>query len=66
MEFEKPIYDRIDLCTKLWGVVLVAVGIDRLRSVRINTGLLLIISGGAISLIPFYIGIKKSDGKGKS
>lgn len=58
MEFEKPIYDRIDLCTKVWGVILVALGIDRLRSAQINKGLLLILWGAAISLIPFFIGVK--------
>ncbi len=58
LDFEKPIYQRIDLSTKLIAVVLVAFGIDHLRSADINGGLFLVVAGGAVSLIPFFIGTK--------
>ncbi len=59
MEFDKPIYQRIDLFTKLIAVVLVAVGIDYLRGTDISGGLFLIVGGGVISLIPFFIDVKE-------
>jgi hypothetical protein len=59
MKVEKPIHQRIDLGSKLVGVILVAVGIDHLRRAQINTGLLYIFGGGAISLIPMFIKVKK-------
>jgi len=64
MKFEKPIYQRIDLLTKLIAVVLVAYGVDHLRLADINGGLFLVGIGGAISLVPFLISVKGIDERG--
>ncbi|MEE9594379.1 MAG: hypothetical protein V3V92_03170 [Candidatus Hydrothermarchaeales archaeon] len=64
MEFEKPIYQRIDLLTKLIAVVLVALGIDQLRRADLNGGLLFLVIGGVISLVPFFIAVKGLDERG--
>lgn len=52
MKIEKGVLQRIDLASKLIGVVLVAIGIDKLRGASVSAGIFYIVLGGAISVIP--------------
>jgi len=55
IKIEKGVHQRIDLASKIIGVVLVAFGIDKIRAAMVGTGLLYIALGGIISVIPEII-----------
>ncbi len=60
IELEKPIHQRLDLLTKLVGVILVASGINKLRYGEFTGALFLVLIGGLISILPLYIKIKEN------
>ncbi len=59
MEVSHPIYQRIDLLSKLVGVVLVAVGVDRLRLGDSRNALFFAFLGAVLSLSPFLFRSRK-------
>jgi len=59
MEVKEPIHQRIDLLSKLVGVVIVAVGIDRFRAGDIQSAKFYILLGALVSITPFFVEVKK-------
>jgi|GEM_PF-5541686 len=59
MEVIEPIHQRIDLASKLVGVVFVAIGIDRLRVGDTSAAVSSLFFGALISVFPLFVGVKK-------
>jgi hypothetical protein len=59
MQVSVPIHQRIDYTSKIVGVIFVAVGVDRLRADNTSAAVSFLLLGAVISLIPFFIGVKK-------
>ncbi len=59
LELEKPLYQRLDLLTKVLGVFLVANGINKVRYSELSAALFFISLGLLISAIPIYVKVKK-------
>jgi hypothetical protein len=59
MELREPIHQRIDLASKLVGVIIVAIGINRFRGGDSQAALFFILLGGLVSITPFLFDIKK-------
>lgn len=59
LELEKPIHQRLDLFTKLIGVLLVANGLNKIRYTELWAAAFFISLGLLISAIPLYVKIKK-------
>ncbi|MFQ5800611.1 MAG: hypothetical protein ACE5HH_02675 [Candidatus Hydrothermarchaeales archaeon] len=59
MELVEPIHQRIDLLSKVVGVIFVAIGIDQFRNGNSNAAMSYILLGGLVSITPFFIDVKK-------
>lgn len=58
MKLPKPVYVKLEVLTKIAGLVLVAIGVDNVFKGNYFLALSFFIAGGLISVIPLFIDVE--------